>query len=72
MLTISVTGTNAELSYKTLKSVIKNYPEVAQFVLGNTTLKILDETGVPDDTTKQGVISSYGREGHLRVPLLVL
>ena len=42
MLTISVSGTNAELSYKTLKSVIKNYPEVAQFVLGNTTLKILD------------------------------
>lgn len=72
MLTISVSGTNAELSYKTLKSVIKNYPEVAQFVLGNTTLKILDETGVPDDTTKQGVISSSWKRGVLKGAIIGL
>ena len=72
MLTISVSGYNAELAYKTLKSVIKNYPEVAQFVLGKTTLKILDDTGVPDDTMKQGVLSSSWKRGALKGGLIGL
>ncbi len=42
------------MAYKTLKSVIKNYPKVAEFVLGETKLTILDETGIPTDTKRGG------------------
>ena len=50
LLTISVSGNDPQMAYKTLKSVIKNYPKVAEFVLGETKLTILDETGIPTDT----------------------
>lgn len=41
LLTISVSGNDPQMAYKTLKSVIKNYPKVAEFVLGETKLTIL-------------------------------
>ena len=42
LLTISVSGNDPQMAYKTLKSVIKNYPKVAEFVLGETKLTILE------------------------------
>lgn len=47
LITISVSSPNPEVSYAVLQSVIRNYPSVAEYVIGNTVLEVLDETGVP-------------------------
>lgn len=65
LLTISVTGSNAEMSYKTLKSVIKNYPKVAQFVVGQTKMTVIEDSGVPKDTGRRSVQRGSMRRGAL-------
>lgn len=49
LLTLSVTGTNPQLTYDTLNSVIKNYPVISEPIVGKVTMNILDETGVPTE-----------------------
>lgn len=44
---IRVVSSDAQQSYDILQSVIKNYPTVAKYVIGDTTLKLIDESGVP-------------------------
>ena len=44
---ISVASDDPDLSYQVLQSVIDNYPQVAKYIVGNTTLTLLDTTGVP-------------------------
>lgn len=44
---ITVQGSDPQLVYDILQSVIKNYPRVAKYVFGDTELTLLDETGVP-------------------------
>lgn len=56
LLTISVTGYDPELSYQVLQSVLRNYPEVAQFVVGQTKLTVIDDSGIPVDTGKTAVL----------------
>ncbi len=63
LLTISVTGTDPQSVYSVLQSVIKNYPEVAQYVVGQTTLTVIDDTGVPTDTGKETVVRGGFRRG---------
>ena len=48
MFTLNVTGKDPEKAYKVLQLSIKNFPQVAEFVLGKTDLTLLSETGVPD------------------------
>ena len=43
---ISVASDDPDLSYQVLQSVIDNYPQVAKYIVGNTTLTLLDTTGV--------------------------
>ncbi|MCR5228664.1 MAG: polysaccharide biosynthesis tyrosine autokinase [Solobacterium sp.] len=52
LLTISVTTSDQMNSYNELMSVIRNYPKVAQYVVGETELDIIDESGIPEDTGK--------------------
>ncbi len=47
LFTIKVTSVDAEQANQVLQSVIKNYPTVADTVVGSTKLEILDETGIP-------------------------
>lgn len=47
LFTISVTDKDAEKAYQTLQSVIKNYPEVSEVIVGKTRMEMLDESGVP-------------------------
>lgn len=47
LFTISVTDQDAEKAYQTLQSVIKNYPEVSEVIVGKTRMEMLDESGVP-------------------------
>lgn len=45
---IDVIASDAQLAYNILQSVIENYPQVAKYIIGDTELKLLDETGVPE------------------------
>lgn len=46
---IRVVSLSPQMAYDILQSVVKNYPAVAKYVIGNTQLKLLDETGVPTE-----------------------
>ena len=65
LLTITVTSWDADYAYNTLQSVLKNYPEVAQFVVGQTDLKVIDDNGVPTDTGRSSVIRGSLKKGAL-------
>ena len=43
ILSIVVTGENAQLNYDVIQSVVNNYGSVAEFVLGDTKIDILEE-----------------------------
>lgn len=47
LFTISVTDRDAERAYATLQSVIENYPEISEVIVGKTYMEMLDETGIP-------------------------
>lgn len=47
LFTLKVTESSPELAEKVLKSVVKNYPSVAEFVIGSSQLTLMDESGVP-------------------------
>lgn len=47
ILTMSATASNPENAYNVLSSAIRNYPQVAEYVVGSTALTILDESGMP-------------------------
>ncbi len=49
LFTITASGSNPELTYSVLLSVIKNYPVVAEYVIGNTQLIILNEPVLPTE-----------------------
>lgn len=46
LFTITVVSPNPQNSYDVLQSIIKNYPDVAKFILGSTQLKLIDSTTV--------------------------
>ncbi len=56
LLTIVVTSSNAENAYNVLQSVLKNYPEVSQYVVGQTELTLIDESGIPTDNGRTNVV----------------
>ena len=43
IMNIVASGSDAELTYKTIKSVLKNYEAVTAFVVGDTELKVIEE-----------------------------
>ena len=43
IMNIVASGSDAELAYKTIKSVLKNYASVTAFVVGDTELKVIEE-----------------------------
>ena len=48
---MSVIGSDPELCCRALDAVIENYPLVAKYVIGNTTLTMLDYSGIPSRPT---------------------
>lgn len=56
MFTITAEGRDPELTYDILQSVIRNYPAVADYVIGNTDLVILSE---PEVATSPSNAMSY-------------
>ena len=65
LLTIDVTSRDPNNAYAVLQSVLKNYPEVAQYVVGQTALTVIDDSGVPSDTGRTSVIRGSVRRGAL-------
>ena len=63
LLTITVSGSDPQRVYDVLQSVIRNYPEVAQYVVGQTDLTVIDDRGVPTDTGKASVIRGSMKKG---------
>ncbi len=63
LLTIDVSSSNANYAYDILQSVLKNYPEVAQFVVGQTALTVIDDSGIPVDTGRTAVLRGSVRRG---------
>ena len=51
IISITVNGTDAKMCYKVLKSVLKNYASVTDFVVGDTKLTVLEEPAQPKSPT---------------------
>ncbi len=50
---IETSGRDPDLVYEVLESVIKNYPEVAEYIIGSTKLVMVDDSGVPKEPSNQ-------------------
>lgn len=51
MITIVVNSSDAQWAYDILQSVIKNYPEVAEPVIGEVSMSLLDMTDIPESVS---------------------
>lgn len=65
LLTISVSSGDPDLSYQTLLSIIRNYPRVAEYVVGYTSMEIIDDSGVPTDSGKTIAVRGNALKGAL-------
>lgn len=63
LLTISVSAGDPNMAYAILQSVLDNYPEVAKFVVGQTYLTVIDDSGVPTDSGRNTVLRGSMRRG---------
>ena len=54
MITLTATGSDPQLTYDTLLSVIDNYPAVADFIIGRTKLVMINEPTVPQKPSNSG------------------
>ncbi len=70
--TISANANDAQLSYDLLQATIRQYPEVAKFVIGQIEMEVLDETGVPSDTGKEYVFRGSVRSGAMKGAIIGL
>lgn len=66
LMTISATASDPQVAYDLLMSVMENYPQVAKFVVGETQLTVLDETGVPSDTSREEIIRGSYKNGAIK------
>ncbi len=76
LLTIKVTSNDGQTAYDVLQSFIKCYPEVAQYVVGQTELTVIDDRGVPKNNgsaiVMRGSILRGGAVGALIGILIVV
>lgn len=54
MITLTASGTDPDLTYKTLYSVIENYPSVSDYIIGRTKLVMINEPVVPSKPANSG------------------
>ena len=65
LFTIHVSSLDPNQAYDVLQAVIRNYPKVAERVLGSTNLNLLDEPGVPTIPSNQFDIRNSIKPGML-------
>ena len=63
IITVKVTDSDPQRAYDVLNAVMEYYPEVAEFVVGSTSLILLDESGVPAVPNSQMDIKSAALKG---------
>lgn len=63
LLTIRVTSGDPDFSYQTLLSIIRNYPKVAEYVVGYTVMEIVDDSGVPQDSGRTVAVRGNALKG---------
>lgn len=62
MVTLTATGTDPQMTYDTLLSVIDNYPELADYIIGRTKVVMINEPSVPEKPSNEGAwIASVSR-----------
>ncbi|MBR2956651.1 MAG: AAA family ATPase [Clostridia bacterium] len=62
MVTLTATGTDPQMTYDTLLSVIENYPALADYIIGRTKVVMINEPLVPEKPSNQGAwIASVSR-----------
>lgn len=47
LVTLSITASEPQIAYDTLRSVLRNYPSISDVAIGEVTLKQMDESGLP-------------------------
>ena len=75
LFTIRVKDSSPDTAYRVLQSVITNYPEVAEYIIGATTLTVVDDSGVPVSPDQQpgcGTCRNDRSSGGLAVALLLV
>lgn len=70
LFTLSVTGSDPQLTYEVLQSVIENYPQVAEYIIGATRLTQMDESGVPTEPSNPPDYARQAKVGILAGILL--
>lgn len=65
MFTITATGSNPETVYQVLQSAIRNYPVVAEYIIGSVVLNILTEPVLPTSPYNTPVYRSQMLKGAL-------
>ncbi|MCR5809437.1 MAG: polysaccharide biosynthesis tyrosine autokinase [Clostridiales bacterium] len=65
LLTISASSSNPETAYRIVQSALKSYPEVAQYVVGQTAFTVIDDGGIPSDTGRTAVVRGSLKKGAL-------
>ena len=65
IITMSVKDSDPQRAYDVLNAVITYYPEIAEYVVGPTTLVLLDETGVPATPSNARSITGPAKKGAL-------
>lgn len=63
IFTLTVSSGDPELAYNVLNCVIEEYPSVAEFVIGPTTLSLLDESGLPTTPVNKLSLASSALKG---------
>ena len=69
LFTMTVTSNSAEDAYQIVEAVMKNYPTVAKYVIGDTKLTMLQEPVKPDSPMNT---SSMGKRGLVKCGMLGL
>lgn len=70
LLTIQVSASDGETAYNILQLFIQNYPSVAQYVVGQTELTVIEDSGIPGNSGKTSVLRGSVKMGALVGALL--
>lgn len=63
MITVTATARDGQMAYDILQAVIKDYPDVCQYIVGQTYAVVLDDSGVPEDTGREYTIRGSQKKG---------
>ena len=63
LFTIRVRAANPQLAYDVLQAVIENYPDVAEYIIGDTELTMVDESGVPQNPVNEPAFMEEAAKG---------